>query len=368
VREEPIRLLLIDDDEDDAFLAKELLQDAREVRGQRYHLVWKDRYQEGLEAALTGDFELVLVDQNLQPGQGHELIAQARDAGCRTPFLLLTGQDDEQVDQRAMEAGALDFLVKGRTDGALLERSIRYALRHSQTLEVLARRSEELERSNTELELFARAVSHDLRQPLHIIAGYTELVATRYQATLDDQGQDMMNRILRGVDRMNELIEDLLILAKIGAQGAEPEPVDLGACLDAVMETLEPSFEAAGATLERGAFPVVPGRRAHLEQLFRNLLSNALKFSSEAPLRIATRCEEQGSHWLVEVNDNGVGVPENHREAIFEPFERGDADRAKPGTGVGLALCAKIVQQHGGRIWVEPNQPQGSRFRFTLAR
>jgi signal transduction histidine kinase len=366
--EPSIRLLLIDDDEDDALLTRELLEDASSAGGQRYQLVWKDSYQAGLEAVLEGGFDLALVDQNLKPGQGHELMAQARAAGCRTPFLLLTGLDDDRVDQRAMEAGALDFLIKGRTDGALLERSIRYALRHHATLEALAQRSGQLERSNAELEQFARAISHDLRQPLHVIAGYIELLVTRYQGSLDEKALDLMSRITHGVERMNRLIEDLLALSAIGAQSAEPVPVDLDACLDAVLETLEPTIAAAGASIERSALAVVPGRRAHLEQLFRNLLNNALKFRGAEPPRIAISCTKAPGHWRLEVSDNGIGVPETHRETIFQPFARAHVDHQVPGTGVGLALCAKIVQQHGGRIWVEPAQPRGSRFQFTLRR
>ncbi len=364
----PIHILLIDDDEDDAFLTRELLEDAQLASGQRYTLDWNDRYSSGLEAALTHRYDLVLVDFNLQPGTGGELIAEARAAGARTPFILLTGLDDGSVDRQAMEAGAADFLVKGRTDAALLERSIRYTLRHAATLDALALRSQQLERSNLELEQFARAVSHDLRQPLHIIAGYAELLSVRYQDQLEPTAVDMMRRIVSGVERMNDMIEDLLRLAKIDAQTAEMQEVDTDAVVRLVIEDLEPTIASTGASVEHPQLPVILGCQAHLEQLFRNLLGNALKFVDDAQPRIDITVQREPNHWHFVVTDNGVGVPESERETIFEPFQRGTAGPDVVGTGVGLALCAKIVQQHDGRIWVEPVEPAGSAFHFTIGR
>ncbi len=363
---EPISILLIDDDEDDAFLTRELLEDAELASGQRYSLEWKDRYTTGLRAALEQRHDLVLVDYNLQPGRGGDLIAEAREAGVRTPFVLLTGLADADIDREAMAAGAADFLVKGSTDATLLERSIRYALRHAATLEALAQRTQQLERSNQELEQFARAVSHDLRQPLHVIAGYAELLSLRYQDRLDPKAQHIMERIVNGVERMNAMIEDLLHLARIDAQADEIEDVDLDAVIRRVVEDFEPSIAASAARIEHPELPVVRGRKVHLEQLFRNLLGNALKFTGDDPPRIVISFSGDRDCWHFVVSDNGVGVPESERLSIFEPFQRGTAATTAPGTGVGLALCAKIAQQHEGRIWVEPAKPRGSCFNVTL--
>lgn len=364
---DPIRVLLIDDDEGDAFITRELLEDATKASGQRYELEWKDRYDQGLEAVLRKEHDLVLVDYQLQPGSGPDLIAEARDKGCTTPFILLTGLSDDTADHRAMDAGASDFLTKGKTDAALLERSIRYSLRHAETLAALTSKAKELERSNLELEQFARAVSHDLRQPLHVIAGYAELLAMRYQSALDDKARDMMGKIVTGVERMNDMIEDLLALARIDAAGERIEDVDCRAVWAKVVADLQPRIRSTGAEVEAPTLPVVRGRAAHLEQLLRNLLGNALKFVDEPTPRIGIHCTDGADHWHFVVTDNGIGVPESQRATIFEPFERGHADRGYEGTGVGLALCAKIVQQHGGTIWVEPAEGGGSAFHFCIA-
>jgi two-component system sensor histidine kinase/response regulator len=365
---DPIRILLIDDDEDDALITRELLEDATKASGQRYEFTWKASFDQGLEAVLHEQHDLVLVDYQLQPGSGPDLIARARERGCATPFILLTGLSDGTADHKAMAAGASDFLTKGRTDAALLERSIRYGLRHATILAELTSQARELERSNLELEQFARAISHDLRQPLHVIAGYAELLAIRYQGALDDKAREMMGKIVTGVERMNDMIEDLLALARIDAAGERIEDVDCTAIWTRTVADLQPRIRSSGAVVEVPALPVVRGRTAHLEQLFRNLLGNALKFVDEQPPRIGIRCTEGADHWHFVVTDNGIGVPEDQRIAIFEPFERGHSDGRYEGTGVGLALCAKIVQQHGGTIWVEPAEGGGSAFHFRIAR
>ncbi len=364
---DPIRILLIDDDEDDAFITREHLQDATDASGQRYALDWEDRYTTGLAAALRKEHDLVLVDYQLQPGSGHALIREARAAGCTVPFILLTGVSDERVDREAMEAGASDFLTKGKTDAALLERSIRYSLRHAEALTALTLQAQELERSNLELEQFARAVSHDLRQPLHVIAGYAEILTLRYKGALDDKARGMMGKIVDGVERMNDMIEDLLALARIDADGESIEDVDCAALWAKVTADLQPRISETGAEVEARALPMVRGRAAHLEQLFRNLLGNALKFTGQLPPQVDIHCTTTPEHWHFVVTDNGIGVPEDQRSTIFEPFERGHSAGRYEGTGVGLALCAKIVQQHGGSIWVEPGADHGSSFHFRIA-
>jgi signal transduction histidine kinase len=368
-------ILLIDDDESDALITSAWLEQASELAGTSYRVHWVDSFEAGLAAVLGQAWDLALVDYQLCPGKGVDLIAQACQQGCTVPFILLTGLDDRDVDRQALEAGAFDFLCKGSSDAQQLDRALRYSLRQAHTLDQLQRKSDELERanrelqrSNMELELFARAVSHDLRQPLHTIAGYTELLTMRYQQHMDEQARSMMDKILSGVERMNHMIEDLLGLARLDSFGEHLETVELDAVLLSVLEELEPTIERSGARIEHGDLPTLPGRPGHLRQLLRNLLGNALKFVGEQTPHVVIRCEAQGEHWLFELCDNGLGVPEPMRESIFEPFCRGQHLEHYPGTGIGLALCRKIVQQHGGTIWVQPAEPTGSCFRFTLRR
>ncbi len=368
MKEPTVTLLLIDDDESDALITTHRIEQASELSGIAYQVEWVDSYRAGLEAALRGGHDLVLVDYELCPGKGIELLVEARRAGCTTPFILLTGMEDREIDRLAMEAGAFDFLSKGTATAELIERSIRYGLAHAHALGTLAAKTRELERSNMELELFARAVSHDLRQPLHVIAGYAELLTMRYEQAFDDRAKQMMGKIVNGVERMNSMIEDLLGLARLDADGDKRAAVDCGRVVAAVVAEFELRLLDVGGQVRLGVLPTVHGRAAHLEQLFRNLLGNAIKFSSDAPARLSVECLPDGECWLFSVRDNGIGVPEGLLESIFEPFQRGHPSDAYPGTGIGLALCRKIVQQHGGRIWVEPAVPAGSVFRFTLPR
>ena len=368
-------ILLIDDDESDALITMAWLEQATELAGVDHRVEWVDSFDEGLAALQRPGWDLALVDHQLCPGEGIDLIAQAQRLGCTVPCILLTGLDDREVDRRALEAGAFDYLCKGSTDAEQLERALRYSLRQAATLEQVRQQArqleannQELQRSNLELELFARAVSHDLRQPLHTIAGYTELLSMRYQQELDEHARGMMGMIVAGVERMNEMIEDLLGLARLDSPGDRLSKVDLAAVMRAVLEELEPAIVHSGARIELGELPVVRGRTGHLQQLLRNLLGNALKFVGELPPQISVRCEPHDDHWLFEVRDDGLGVPESMRESIFEPFCRGQHLEHYPGTGIGLALCSKIVQQHGGRIWVQPVQSGGSSFQFTLRR
>lgn len=364
--DETIRVLIIDDDEEDAFLCRELLGDASLATGRRYHTDWVDTFQAGLEAALREEHDVVLVDYQLLPGSGLDLIRRAREEGCETPFILLTGLGGREIDEQATEVGAADFLAKGSTDAELLERSVRYCLRHSATLARLAAKTREFERSNLELEQFARAVSHDLRQPLHAISGYAELLAARCDQALDADARQMMDRILAATERMNQMIEELLGLARIDSAGESVEQVDCAVLLSEVLEELRPQIEDAGAEISCQPLPVVEGRAPHLRQLLRNLLANALKFVGDDVPRISVLSDREGDSWHLQVCDNGIGVPEGQRGAIFATFHRGHPERGYEGTGVGLALCAKVVQQHGGRIWVEPASGGGSCFHFTL--
>ncbi len=360
-------VLLIDDDPSDAIITMANIEQAGQDGGGTFEVEWIDSYEAGLEAALRGEHDVALVDHELHPGKGVDLIRAVVAAGCTMPMILLTGVEAREVDRMALEAGAYDFLSKGTVDAALIERSVRYSLARAATLAALAEKTEALQRSNAELEMFARAVSHDLRQPLHVIAGYTELLTMRLENCSDSGAQDMMKKILDGVERMNTMIEDLLLLARIDAQSDRARPVDCGELVSSALAEFEEVIAERGATVRVGELPSTLGRSAHLQQLFRNLLGNALKFSGdEAPI-ISIDCQAEGDRWHFVVRDNGIGVPEAEREEVFEPFARGAGGRKVKGTGIGLALCRKIVQQHGGRIRIEANEPRGTAVHFTLS-
>jgi PAS domain S-box-containing protein len=231
------------------------------------------------------------------------------------------------------------------------------ALRHS---------NEELSLVNEDLNQFARSASHDLREPLRMISIYTQLLSRKLQGQLDAEAQEYLDHVLSGASRMEDLIRDLLAFTQVSTIGDEPaSPVDAEEALDAALSNLTAAIEDAGATITYSSLPSVCIPKVHLTQLFQNLVGNAVKYRRGAPrIRIAVqRCQDQ---WRFAVEDNGIGIAEEHREQIFGLFKRLHAVGEYPGTGLGLAICQRIVQRAGGQIWVESEPGQGSTFFFTL--
>lgn len=236
----------------------------------------------------------------------------------------------------------------------------------------LRARSEELSRSNAELEQFAYVASHDLQEPLRMVASYTQLLARRYEGKLDAQADKYIRFAVDGAQRMQALINDLLALSRVGTQGRPFAPVDVSAVLQRVLGWLGRALEESGGVVTAGQLPVVRGDAGQLEQLIQNLLANALKFRrpGEAPRVSVTAVRREddaaGPAWEFAVADNGIGFEPQFAEQIFVVFQRLHTRAEYPGTGVGLAIVRKIVERHGGRIWAESAPGQGTTFRFTL--
>ncbi len=232
--------------------------------------------------------------------------------------------------------------------------------------ERLRRVADELARSNAELEQFAYSASHDLQEPLRAIGGCAQLLQRRYQGQLDGQADEIIGHITRGADRMHRLIEDLLALSRVGVRGREFAPIDSNAALADALANLRSALEESGAQVTAGALPQVLADRAQLIQLFQNLVGNALKFRAAGRPEIRVDAGRDGDFWRFAVRDNGIGIAPEYHERIFGVFRRLHTATAYPGTGIGLALCKKIVARHGGHIWVESALGQGATFYFTL--
>lgn len=224
----------------------------------------------------------------------------------------------------------------------------------------------ELARSNQELEMFAYVASHDLQEPLRMVASYTQLLARRYADALDDTAREFIDYAVQGATRMQQLINDLLTYSRVQTKGAPLEPVDANAALQEAIADLKLAIEDAGATVTSEPLPRVRADRSQVTQLFRNLVANAVKFRRDGRPEVRISATRTGLQVTFAVHDNGIGIEPGSEDKIFEVFQRLHTRTEYPGTGIGLALCKRIVERHGGRIWVESTPGQGSTFYFTL--
>jgi PAS domain S-box-containing protein len=228
------------------------------------------------------------------------------------------------------------------------------------------RAEEALARSNADLQQFAYITSHDLQEPLRTITSFVQLLRQRYEGHIDKQADEYINYILGATLRMSNLIRDLLAYSRaINADDLPVASVPLNAAVDWAVMNLNDSLKQTGGTVKRGDLPVVTGYEHDFVQLFQNLLSNALKFHGAEPPRIRVEAEQRDAEHVISVIDNGVGISPEHHERVFGVFKRLHG-RDVPGTGIGLAICRRIVERNGGRIWVESEPGRGAAFRFTL--
>jgi PAS domain S-box-containing protein len=250
--------------------------------------------------------------------------------------------------------------------GLMICAAIRDVTESKRAEEALRRTAAELTRSNTELDQFAHAASHDLQEPLRTVTSLAQLLSLDYSDKLDAQARSYLTSVVASAKRMQSLLDGLLKYSRVGAQRNPFDRVDLNEVCDAVVADLKVAFEQSQAQLTRDSLPAVRGDRIQLIQLFQNLLANAIKFRGTRSPRIHVSAQRRDQEWVLAVHDNGIGINPEKFDQIFLLFHRLHGREEYPGTGIGLALCKKIVAQHGGRIWVESERDAGAVFFFTL--
>ncbi len=232
--------------------------------------------------------------------------------------------------------------------------------------EVLRRTAEQLTRSNKELEQFAYVASHDLQEPLRVVGSYVQLVERKFGERLDAEAEQFIHYIVDGVAQMQRLISDLLDFSRVGTGGESFSTVAVEEVLELALANLRPAIRQSGAVVAHGPLPEIRGDRTQLVQLFQNLIGNAIKFRGDRRPEINVSADRREEEWLFAVADNGVGIERQYWERIFVIFQRLHSRQKYEGTGIGLAICKRIVERHGGRIWLDSKPREGATFYFSL--
>ena len=316
--------------------------------------------------------DVALLDLNLPDGRAVEVLKSPPEDGP-FPILIMTSFGNEQVAVEALKSGALDYVVKSPEAFVAMPRTVTRVLREWNLLqerkraeEDLQNTVEELRRSNRELEQFAYVASHDLQEPLRMVASNVQLIGIRYRGKLDEKADQYIDHAVEGAKRMQQLIEALLAFSRI-ACGTNFKPVDVNKVLAAAIDNLAVAIQESDAAITSDPLPIVSGDEVQLLQLFQNLLGNAIKYRRpEAPPRVHVGVVRKGSQWLFSIKDNGIGIEPQFFGKIFLIFQRLHTRKQYPGIGIGLAACKKIVECHNGNIWVESTPGEGTTFFFTI--
>ncbi len=375
--DDPPRVLVVDDEAADRMALEAVLD------GLALNVVTARSGRQALEQLRESEFALVLLDVRMPDWDGFETAKRirAQESANPTPIIFLTGYDSSDFPvTQAYRLGAVDYMVKpyapeilrakvtGFVDLYRARRQAEAALRQTdQLLQVSQQTTAELARSNRDLEQFAYVASHDLQEPLRMVTLHLQLLERRCSDRLDDEMRAHTSKALAGARRMRALIKDLLAYSRVAGAGALPyDEIDFTKVFVEAVANLAAAIQDSGATVTCGRLPTVHGDRGQLVELLQNLIDNALKFRSKHPPKVYVEARNFNREWHFAVLDNGIGIDPRHHARLFSLFQRLHSNKDYPGTGIGLALCKRIVEHHGGRIWLESVPGEGSTFHFTL--
>jgi two-component system, sensor histidine kinase and response regulator len=392
--ESRMKILLVDD------TPENLVSLEAALGGLGEELVMAQSGKEALRHLLNDDFAAILLDVRMPEMDGFETaeMIRSRPRSRQIPILFLTGYRNEEHLFRGYDLGAVDFLFKpivpevlrskvavfvelSRSNAKLRQQAdaLRKQAEELQRVEQEVRRlntsleqrvlerTEELMRSNEELQQFAYVASHDLREPLRTVSIYAQLLAKRYQGRLDGDADQFIKFIVHNAERMETLVHDLLDFSRIDARGMDFfTGTNCELALEDAISNIGPLISESGAVITRDPLPMVMGDAVQLTRLFQNLLVNSIKYRNNEAPRIHVGAKENGSEHLISVKDNGIGIDPQYAEKIFGIFRVLQPRDRTSGSGMGLAICRKIVTRHAGRIWVESTLGNGATFFWTV--
>jgi len=367
----PIRLLLVEDDEDDYLITRELL---REIAADQYDIEWAQTFDAGLGTLVRNEHDVALIDFRLGGKSGIELLREALQMGCLAPAILLTGAGDRDIDMAAMEAGAADFLDKTTLTAPLLDRSIRYAIAKARDRRALIEKSFSLATAKEQAELANRAkseflanMSHELRTPLNAIIGFSEIMKDELSGPMNNPYYtEYVRDIFASANHLLEVINDILDVSKVEAGKIELQEssFDIDSAIQSAIRLVIERAREADVTVDYTPRPELPRLYAdarRVKQMLLNLLSNAVKFTpARGRVSVDTRLADNGLS--ISVTDTGIGIAEEKIAMVFTPFAQvdGSLKRKYEGTGLGLSLTKGLVELHGGTIAMESAPGRGT--------
>jgi two-component system, sensor histidine kinase and response regulator len=377
-----MKILLVDDNPGNLVSLEAALSSLGE------QLVLANSGKEALRHLLNDDFAAILLDVRMPDMDGFETaeLIRSRPRSRQTPILFLTGFRNEEHLFRGYDLGAVDFLFKpivpevlrskvavfvelSRGHAKLQEQSEAIQRLNADLEKRVLERTDELMRSNEELQQYAYVASHDLQEPLRTVSLYAQLLSKRYRSQLGGDADQFIEFIVDGAARMEKLINDLLDFSRVDSRGANYfTQASCDEALDDAVRSLASLIKESGTTVTKEPLPLVDGDPIQLTRLFQNLLVNSIKYRSDAPPRVHVAVQVTGNEWVISVQDNGRGIEPQYAEKVFGIFRCLEPRSKGSGSGMGLAICRKIVSRHGGRMWLESALGPGARFCFTLPR
>ncbi|RCS46453.1 hybrid sensor histidine kinase/response regulator [Bremerella cremea] len=353
-----MRFLIIDDSTADSRVLQAMLSQACRYEFEVVHVL---SGTEGLARLQNQDFDCVFLDYRLEDSQKWEYLEKIRASGNDVPIIAISGDGNEQIAVEGLKLGAQDYLVKDALTAETVHRALSNAIEKVELSREVARRQQELHD-------FAHMAAHDLQAPLRRIAQLSEFLKEDLAGKLDETCEMNVDLIGTNARRLQSLVQSLIEFARYGSIENRWQPVSLEQIRDSALFNLDFQIRESEATIQSEPLPDVLGDETTLTLLFQNLMSNAIKFRGDRTPVINISAKRAGEHqWLVSFSDNGIGIKQEYLDKIFIPFQRLHAQREYEGSGIGLATCRKIVEQHRGQIKVESEPGIGSTFHFTIS-